>query len=328
MKKKSVALKAAVLASAAVLALVDGGGARASDQLAQAKMDLNFGSGNQGGSQYPVTVAIGQVLEKLPQIGRVSLQPGGSVGNIVRVETGKSDIAISMSSSLRDGRMGAKPFKSKTESVVNLFTLHAFHVTLIVPEESPIKSVKDMAGRKINVAPKGFSVLEIFDQVTDMAGIKGKVNMGYLRVTDAVEGLKDRNYDGLFYAASDRMAPFMNLAQTRKVRVVQFDRSLLEAFTRKDPSYYIATWPKNRSIYKNLSNSVETLAYPNVVVGSSKLDEKVAYAIVKTVAENFDAIRVGDTSLNDFDPKDMAREVGSPFHPGAVKYYRERGWMK
>ncbi len=333
MNRKYASVKAAILASAAVLVLAGAGGAQAADQmaadqLAQARRDLNFGSGNQGGSQYPVTVAIGQVLEKTPLIGRVSLQPGGSVGNIVRVEQGKSDIAISMSSSLRDGRMGAKPFKSKTPNVLNLFTLHAFNVVAIVPEESPIRSLKDFAGKKVNVAPKGFSVLEIFDQVSAMAGIKGKVNIGYLRIGEAVEALKDGHYDGLFYAASDRMAPFMNLAQTRKVRLISIDKPLLDEFVKKDPSYYIATWPKNRGIYKNLSNAVETLAYPNVVVGSSKLPENIAYAIVKAVAENFDAVRVGDTSLNDFDPKDMARDAGSPFHPGAVKYYRERGWMK
>lgn len=313
------------VAVAALLAAVP---ALSGPAAAQGKMDLNFGSGRQGGSQYPVTVAIGQVLETLPQIGQVSLQPGGSVGNIVRVETGKSDIAISMSSSLRDGRMGAKPFKSKTSDVVNLFTLHAFHVVLIVPQDSPIKTFKDLVGKKINVAPKGFSIVEVYRQLAQMAGIWGKVDLGYLRITAAVESFKDGHFDGLFYAASQRMAPFINLAQTRKIRLIQLDHKYLDAFVKKDPSFYIATWPHNRDVYKNLSNSIETLAYANVVVANKKLDDKIAYAIVKAVAENFDKVRVGDTSLNDFDPKDMARNVGTPFHPGALRYYRERGWIK
>jgi hypothetical protein len=317
--------KSVLLATAAAFALLGGspGAASAAD-----KIDLNFGSGNQGGSQYPVTVAIGQVLEKVPEIGRVSLQPGGSVGNIVRVENGKSDIAISMSTSLRDGRMGMKPFKKKTDKVLELFTLHAFHVVLIVPQESPIKSVKDIVGRKINVAPKGYSIYEIFNQVTDMLGIKGKMTIGHLRIGQAVEALKDGHYDGLFYAASARMAPFMNLAETRNIRLVPIDADVIKKFTTQYPSFYVAKWPAKKGIYKRLSNRVDTLAYPNVVVASSRMSDKVAYAIVKAVAENFDAVRVGDTSLRDFDPKNMALNVGSPFHPGAIKYYRERGWMK
>lgn len=290
--------------------------------------DLNFGSGRQGGSQYPVTVAIGQVLESLPEIDKVSLQPGGSVGNIVRVERGRSDIAISMSSSLRGGRMGEKPFKSKTSDVVNLMTLHAFHVVLIVPQGSPIKTFKDLAGKKVNVAPKGFSITEVYRQLADMAGLTGKVDLGYLRITSAVESFKDGHFDALFYAASQRMAPFLNLAQTRKIHLVQLDKKYLNAFIKKDPSFYLATWPKTRSVYKNLDNSVQTLAYANVIVANKNLSDDLAYKIVKAVAEHFDKVRVGDTSLQKFDPRDMARNVGSPFHPGALRYYRERGWIK
>lgn len=319
---------AAAVAAAIALAPVTAGVASAADQIAQNKMNLNFGSGRQGGSQYPVTVAIGQVLEKLPEIGQVSLQPGGSVGNIIRVETGKSDIAISMSTSLRGGRMGAKPFKKKTPNVQNLMTLHAFHVVAIVPADSPIKTIKDMAGKRINVAPKGYSILVVYNKVAEMTGIHGKVKVGHLRITDAIQNFKDGHFDGLFYAASQRMAPFLNLAQTRDIRLVPIDKAILEDFVKKEPSFYIAEWPKNRSIYKKLVNSVTTMAYPNVIVTHAKLPDNVAYAIVKGVAENFDKVRVGDRSLNEFDPKNMARSVGSPFHPGAMKYYRERGWVK
>lgn len=297
-------------------------------EAAQNKIDLNFGSGRQGGSQYPVTVAISNVLQKLPQIKEVNIQPGGSVGNIVRVQTGRSDIAISMSSSLRDGHLGHKPFRSKTPDVLNLFTLHAFHVVLIVPQDSPIKAFKDLAGKRINVAPKGFSILVVYNELARMAGLTGKVDLGYLRITSAVENFKDGHFDGLFYAASQRMAPFINLAETRNIRLIQLDEKYLKAFVKKDPSFYITTWPKNRDVYKHLSNRVRTLAYANVVVANRKMSDKLAYAIVKAVAENFDKVRVGDPSLETFDVKNMARNVGTPFHPGALRYYRERGWIK
>lgn len=293
--------------------------------VAAGKKDLNFGSGNQGGSQYPVTVAIGQVLEKVPEIGKVTIQPGGSVGNIVRVDEGKSDIAISMSMSLLDGRLGNKPFKKKTENVLNLFTLHAFHVVVFVPEESPIKTLKDFAGKKVNIAPKGYSVREVGEDLLSMVGVKDKVNIGSLRIVEGVEAFKDGHYDGLLYAASTRMGPFINLAQTRKVRLVPIDKPLLDAYVKKHPSFYLSTFPKSKGVYKNLSNSVETLSYPNVIVASTKLGSDTAYAIVKAVAEQFDAIRSSEPSLADFDPKEMAQMVGTPFHPGAVKYYKEKG---
>lgn len=314
---------------ARVVALALAAGPLAAAPAASAdKIDLNIGAGTQGGSQYPVTVAIGQLLQKVPDIGSVTLQPGTSIGNIVRVQTGKSHIGISLSSSLTGGRAGAKPFKSKTDKVVNLFTLHPFSVVVIVPQNSPIKSFADFAGRKLNIAPKGYSVREVGETLLEMVGIKDKVTIGSLRITEAVEGLKDGHFDGLLYAASERMAPFLNLAETRDIRLIQIDRGVLERFAKQDPSYYLTTWPGNRSVYKRLSNTAVTIAYPNIIVASTELPDHVAYAIVKQVAENFDPVRQVEKSLVEFDVKNMARTVGAPFHPGAARYYRERGWMK
>ncbi len=295
---------------------------------AQTKTDITFGSGTQGGSQYPVTVAMGQVLEKNPAIGKVTLQPGGSVGNIIRVDTGRSLIAISMSQSLRDGRLGNKPFKKKTDGVVNLMTLHAFHVAIIVADESPIKTFKDFAGKKLNIAPKGFSVREIGEQYIRMEGLAGKVDVGSLRIGEAVESFKDGHHQGLMYAPSVRFGPFLNLAQTRNIRLIPMDAKLMQDFVKNDPSFYITTWPDDPKAYPKLKNTAEVLAYPNVIVGSAKLSNELAYSIVKQVAENFDPVRPADTSLAAFDVKNLARDAGSPFHPGAVKYYKERGWMK
>jgi len=301
----------------------------AAPALAAGGKDLKCGSGRQGGSQYPVTVAIGQVLEKLPQFGKISLQPGGSIGNIIRVDTGKSDIAISMSISLRDGRAGNPPFKKKTDNAVQLMTLHAFNVMALVPADSPIKSFHDFAGKKINFAPKGYSITHVGFRILEKMGIKDKVKVGYLRIGGAIQSFKDGHIDGLLYAPSNRYGPIINLAQTRKIRAVQLDEKIMDELIAENPSFFKTTWPKSKGVYKNLVNQVSNLAYPNIILANkSSLSNSEAYALVKAVAENFDKVRVGDPSLNDFDPKDMARPVGSPFHPGAVRYYKERGWMK
>ena len=296
--------------------------------LAQGKADINVGAGTQGGSQYPITVALGTLLEKMPEIGRVTLQPGGSIGNVIRVDDGKSDIGITMSQSLREGRLGKEPFKKATNNAVNLITLHAFHVVIFVPEESTIKTFKDFAGKKLNVAPKGFSIREISETIAKMEGISGKVDLGTLRITEAVESFKDGHHQGLMYAPSERFGAFMNLAQTRNVLLIELDRKIMDAFVKEDPSFYITKWPKDRAAYKNLSNSVDSLAYPNVIAASAKLSEPLAYQMVKFIAENFDQIRPSEPSLEPFDVKEMAIDAGSPFHPGAARYYRERGWIK
>lgn len=294
-----------------------------------AGVNLNFGSGRQGGSQYPVTVAIGQVLEKLPQFNKFSLQPGGSIGNVIKVDTGKSDIAITMSMSVWDGRKGNSPFKKKVVNVVQLMTLHAFNVVAFVPVDSKIKSYKDFVGKKINFAPVGYSINELGMRLLKKLGISGKVKVGHLRINAAVQQLKDGHIDGFLYSPSDRYGPIINLAETREIRAIQLDMSIMKAVIKENPSFYLTSFPKKKGIYKKLVNSVQNLAYPNVIIANKKrISSAQAYAMVKAVAENFSKVAVGDPSLRDFDPKGMSRQVGTPFHRGAVKYYRERGWVK
>ena len=291
--------------------------------------DLNFGSGRQGGSQYPVTVAMSQVLEKIPGIGKISLQPGGSIGNIIRVDTGKSDIAISMSISLRDGHAGNAPFKKKTLNALQLMTLHAFNVMALVPADSPIKSFRDFAGKKINFAPKGYSITHVGFRILEKLGIKDNVKVGYLRIGGAIQAFKDGHIDGLLYAPSNRYGPIINLAQTRTIRAVQLDEKIMDDLVEENPSFFKTSWPKSKGVYKRLVNKVSNIAYPNIILANkNRISESQAYAMVKAIAENFDKVRVGDPSLNDFEPKEMARQVGSPFHPGALRYYKERGWVK
>lgn len=317
-----------VLGLFAALAAATPALAESPQQIAANGVDLNFGSGRQGGSQYPVTVAIGQVLEKLPEFGQISLQPGGSIGNIIRVDTGKSDIAISMSISLRDGRAGNPPFKKPTDNAVQLMTLHAFNVMALVPADSPIQSFRDFAGKKINFAPKGYSITHVGFRILEKMGIKDKVDVGYLRIGGAIQSFKDGHIDGLLYAPSNRYGPIMNLAQTHKIRAVQLDEKVMDDLIAENPSFFKTSWPKSEGVYKNLVNKVSNLAYPNIILANrNRISEPQAYAIVKAVAENFDKVRVGDPSLADFDPKNMARKVGAPFHPGALRYYRERGWV-
>src|SRR5690606_4218648 len=123
---------------------------------------------------------------------------------------------------------------------------------------------------------------------------------------------KDGHIDGIFYSPSDRFGPLISLAQTRTIRAVQLDEPLMDAFIKENPSFYTSTWPKGKGIYKNLVNQVKNLAYPNIILANKdRISNSQAYAMVKAVAENFDKVRVGDPSLNDFDPKEMARPVGS-----------------
>lgn len=291
--------------------------------------DLNFATGRQGGSQYPVSVALAQIIEKVPGIGEVSLQPGGGTGNVIAVGSGKSQLGITMSNDARSGINGEQPYTAKMPDLVQLFALHPFKIVIIVPDDSPVKAFKDLAGKKVNSGPVGFTITTLSRKIYGMTGIAKDVKEAHLQIGDAVEQFKDGHIDALFYSPSDWFGAFIDLAQSRKIRLVPLPDEVMASLLKEDPSFYKATFPLEPGIYRNLTNSIETLAYPNIIVANrAKLNDQQAYGIVKAVAENWEKVVAVEPSLKLLKVSDLAVEAGVPLHPGSLRYFRERGWAK
>jgi TRAP transporter TAXI family solute receptor len=290
-----------------------------------AHAEMGFATGRQGGSQYPVSVALTQIMQKVPGVGTVTLMPGGGASNIVAVDIGQSEMGITQSVSARDGIEGKPPYKKKTPNITQLFALHAFKIAVFVNANSPIKTFKDLAGKKVNTGPKGFTITEIAQHVFALEKIK--VDMQYLGITAAVEQFKDGHLDAIFYSPSDRFAAFIDLAQARKLRLVPLPDDLMTTMIKREPSFYRTQFPIAPDIYRGLTNKVETLGYPNLIIANKdKVSDAQAYGMTKAVAENMEKIAAVEPSLKGFKLKDMAVNVGVPIHPGAMKYFKERGW--
>lgn len=291
--------------------------------------DINFATGRQGGSQYPVSVALTQVIEKIPGIGKVSLVPGGGTGNVISVGSGKTQLGITLSNDAVAGIEGHAPFKQKLPDLVQLFALHAFNVAIIVPADSDIKTFKDLAGHTVNSGPVGFTINTLSRKIYAMTGIENKVHQTYLQVGDAVEQFKDGHTDALFYAPSDWYGPFIELAESRHLRLISLPKDVMEKLLKEDPSFIEKKFPLQSGIYKNLENQVDTIANRNLIVANKKaINDQQAYAIVKAVAENWDKIAPSEPSFRLFKLPELAQSSGMPIHPGALRYFRERGWVK
>jgi TRAP transporter TAXI family solute receptor len=194
-----------------------------------------------------------------------------------------------------------------------------------VPENSPIKTFADLQGKKVNTGPKGFTIVELADQLFKMENIK--VNMQYLQIGQAIDQFKDGNIDALVYSPSDRFAAFMDLAQTRKIRLVQLPDRIIDAMIKDDPSFYRSEWPAYPDSYKGLSNKVPTLGYPNIIIANkNKITDQQAYEMTKITAENLEKVAAVEPDLINWDLKNLATEVGLPIHPGSMRYFKEKGW--
>jgi TRAP transporter TAXI family solute receptor len=151
--------------------------------------------------------------------------------------------------------------------------------------------------------------------------------MHYLQIGQAIDQFKDGNIDALMYSPSDRFAAFMDLAQTRKIRLVPLPDRVIDAMIKEDPSFYRSEWPAYPDSYKGLSNKVPTLGYPNIIIANkNKVTDQQAYEMTKITAENLEKVAAVEPDLINWGLKNLATEVGLPIHPGSMRYFKEKGW--
>ena len=293
--------------------------------------DLTFATGRQGGSQYPISVALVQIMEQIPSLGTLTLTPGGGAANVVAVNEGQAELGITLALSAVDGAQGNPPYEQALQNVQHLFSLHPFNLVILVAEDSDIQTVEDLRGRSVNVGPAGFTTGVVADMLFEAYGIDpSEVDIRNLDITDASDQFRNGQLDALIYLPSDRMAPYIDLAQARDVRIVPIDEEHRQALMEMHPSFRETTWPKEAGIYEGLDEPVPTVGFNNtIIVNGEQVGEQLGYDMVQAVAENFDQLVAVEASLGLMEPQDLAVPVnGMPLHPGAERYFEEQGWLE
>ncbi len=310
---------AAVVAVAALFVLLI-----SSSTFAQ-KMDLKLMTGPMGGSWYPLGGAIGEAIQKeIPGI-TVSVMPGGGVANVEGVELGKCELGFSNSSSAVDGLNGRPPFKKKMETVRQLANLYAQYFQMVVVDSSPIKSVADLKGKIIATTPKGHTGTILTEQVLQVYGLSFKdvAKVNFVGYSDAVALMKDGHADIYTPGTTIPASSIIDLAADRKIRLLALPDDKIKALQKINAGYLKRTVPKGT--YPGVDYDVPGVGYFAHLVVSSKLPDDLVYKITKTFVKNLPRFADVVKDMKGVTPKDLALDIGIPFHPGALKYYKEAG---
>jgi uncharacterized protein len=295
--------------------------------LAQAKVDLKMMSGPMGGAWYPLGGAIGEALQKeIPGV-TVSVQPGGGVGNVEAIEVGKCDIGFSNSSSAVDGLLGRPPFKKKMENMRQLANLYAQYFHMVVLEGSSIKSYPDLKGKVLATTPKGHTGTILGEEILETFGLSYKdlSKVHYIGYSDAVSLMKDGHAQAYGPGTTIPASSIIDLAADRKIRLLSLPDDKIKMLQQKNAGYLKRIIPKGT--YPGVDYDVATVGYFAHLIISAKLPDALVYKITSVFAKNLP--RFGDVvkDMKGVTPKDLALDIGIPFHPGALKYYKETGAM-
>ncbi|MGQ9695922.1 MAG: TAXI family TRAP transporter solute-binding subunit [Thermodesulfobacteriota bacterium] len=292
------------------------------------KIDLKMMTGPMGGSWYPLGGAIADAVQKeMPNV-TIAVAPGGGVANVEGIEFGKCDIGFSNSSSGVDAVYGRPPFKQKIQNMRQLANLYPQYFQMVVLEDSGIKSVADMKGKRISPGPKGHTGEFAAQQVLQVYGLsyKDMSKVHHVGYNDTVALMKDGHCDAWLLTTTIPAASIMDLASARKIRLLSLPEDKIKAMQKLNAGYIRRTVPKGT--YPGVDYDVPGIGWFTHLVVSAKLPDEIVYNLTKILVKNLDRFGQVVKDMKGITAKDLAMDIGIPFHPGALKYYKEVGAIK
>ena len=295
-----------------------------------APLVLAIYSGSPGGGWYPIAVAAGEMWTKnIPGVAVTHADAGGA-GNIVALSAGKAQVAISTGASVGDAVVGNPPFEKKVTNVRALAALAPEFYAILTWADSKIKTPADLKGKRLSPAPKGYTVEVITRSVLKAAGLSydklSKVD--FLDLEEAAGLMKDGHLDAVVASITLSGDPTItDLETSRAVKVLEIPNDMMKKLQAASPGLYPAVLPKGS--YKGVTKNTQIPGYSLGLVVSAELPEDLVYKMTKALVENWSTMQAVSADLKDLQPQDLAKAtMGVAFHPGALKYYKEKGWIK
>jgi TRAP transporter TAXI family solute receptor len=314
-----------LLASAAFsTALAFSGGS-----FAQEKYSLSIATGGTGGVYYPIGGGLANILSKyVPGMQATAEVTGGSIDNLKLIATGKPYIAFSMADAGQDAYRGEDKFKGTKVPLRTLMILYPNRMHVVTIEGTGISKMSDLKGRRVSTGSPGSATEVMGFRVIEAAGLDKDKDMTRERlgVAESVNAMKDRKIDAFFWVGGLPTAAVTDLANTPGIKIKMIDHANTVAAMNKKygPLYSEDVIPK--TMYKGMDADNKQATVWNILVSNENLSDQTAYNIVKTIFDHkADLVAVHKESENFLLENQKAAASPIPFHPGAVKYFTERG---
>jgi hypothetical protein len=309
----------ALIASAAVLPAA----------MAQQKITISIATGPTGGVYYPMGGGMANILSKtVPGLSATAEATAGSIANLEFILTKKAEVALSMADASHDAYRGEDKFKGRPVGVRALMVLYPNRMHVVSMEGLGINRIADLKGRRVSTgAPRSATEVMAF-RVLEASGLNPEKDVQRERLTpqESANALKDRKIDAFFWVGGIPTGSITDFGATPGIKIKLVDHAdVVEPMNKKFGALYVRdVIPAKSYPGQEATNHVATVW--NVLVASATLPDQVAYDIVKTMFEKKeDMVRVHKESEN-FDFKNQTNGAAViPFHPGAIKYFREQG---
>ena len=291
--------------------------------------NISIGTGGTGGVYYPLGGGMAAVLSKYVQGMQATAEvTGGSVANLQLIGTGKPYLGMTMADAGLDALKGQDKFTGKPVPIRTLMIMYPNRMHVVSVEGTGVNTIKDLKGKRVSTGSGGSATEVMAFRVIEAAGLDKDRDMKRERlgVSESVNALKDRKIDAFFWVGGLPTAAVTDLATTPGVKIKLIDHAdLVPAMNRKYGELYVRdVIPKDT--YRGMEKDNPQATVMNLLVAHQNMDDKTAYNIVKAVFDHKeDLVRVHKEAENFKLENQKASATPIPFHPGAVRYFTEKG---
>ncbi|MBN2873835.1 MAG: TAXI family TRAP transporter solute-binding subunit [Spirochaetales bacterium] len=290
---------------------------------------VSVASGGTGGTYYPLAGAMATIWnEGIKGMNASAQTTGASVANVNLLREGKADIIFVQNDIAYYAVNGLELFKDKAYSdLKGMAILYPETCQLIVLEDSGIKDVAGLKGKKVAVGAAGSGVEANARQIMAAAGVTyADIQVQYLSFNEAASNLKDGNIDAAFLTAGYPTAAVQDIASTKKISVVPIDSAVAAKLQSTYPFYTTTTIPGGT--YKGVDSNTTTVAVQAMLAVSSKLDAATVEKMLQTMyatsgSERLTAAHAKAGAMIKLENAQAGMSL--PLHPGAEKFYGKAG---
>jgi TRAP transporter TAXI family solute receptor len=291
------------------------------------KVDLRWGTITAGGAWQVIGAAMFEDIRKANPNITGSCVPSTTTANALGVHKGTFNIAFCLTDTIADAWRGEGFFKDsgKLQDLRAVATIYPHATHLIVKADSGINKVEDLRDKRVSPDGRGLSCDLQTQRLLKLHNMSyADVKVQFLSFNDAAGNFVDGHLDALtFMTVPFPFAPVINVATQVNIKLLSLSDADITGLA-KYPGVSPYTLPQG--LYKGVDYPVKGISVYSFIIVRKDMPDEIVYSITKTIADNLS--RYGDvlTSMKYVTPKGLCRDVGIPYHPGAEKFYREKGW--
>ena len=289
---------------------------------------LSILTGGTGGVYFPMGGGLAQMISKyIPNTQATAEVTSASVDNMRLIGAKRADVAFTLADTAYDAWKGEAAFKGNPLPIQTLTPIYNNFNHLVTMEGTGITTIADVKGKRVSVGSPGSGTEVTAVRILQAAGIDPDrdIRKERLGVQESADAMKDRKIDAFFWSGGLPTAAVLDLATTPgiRIRLVPLDTTIPNLQKQYGALYFKATILKE--IYPGMPANAPTVGVANLLVVHQDFSAELAYQITKMIYERRAELAAVHKEAANITTTGVAGRSPLPFHPGAIRYFKERG---